>query len=92
MTTEIKRASELKPTDERKQAIEYCKKWIMHYIEKANAEGRNKTCFTPTGKTINGRYIDCEEELKQIFKDAGYRFAPTGYIGGVWQRTIDIVW
>ena len=89
---EIKLASQLKPTEERKEALEYCKKWIMNSIEKANAAGRDRTCFTPTVATINGKHIDCEDELKMIFKDAGYRFAPTGYIGGVWQRTIDICW
>lgn len=89
---EIKMASELKPTDDRQKALEYCKKWIMHYIEKANERGQRNVCFSPTGYTVNGRYIDCEDELKQIFRNAGYGFKPTGYIGGVWQRTIDITW
>lgn len=89
---EIKRAGELQKSDERKEALEYCKKWIMHYIEEANKRGQDRTCFTPTGTTVDGTYIDCTDELKKVFSDAGYRFAPTGYIGGVWQRTIDIVW
>lgn len=89
---EIKLAKDLEKSQDRKEALEHCKKWIMHYIEKANSQGYDRTCFTPTGKTVNGRYIDCEDELKQIFRDAGYSFAPTGYIGGVYQRTIDIVW
>ena len=89
---EIKKAGELKPTTERQEALEYCKKWIMHYIEEANERGADRTCFSPTGTTVNGVYIDCEDELRHIFGDAGYRFAPTGYIGGVWQRTTDIVW
>ena len=89
---EIKMASELKSSDDRQKALEYCKKWIMHYIEKANERGQRNVCFSPTGHTVNGRYIDCEDELKQIFRDAGYGFKPTGYSGGVWQRTIDITW
>lgn len=92
MATEIKMVSELKTSSNRKKALEYCQKWIMHYIEKANDAGRDRTCFTPTGTVINGVYIDCEDELVRIFKNAGYRFAPTGYVGGVWQRTTDIVW
>ena len=89
---EIKHASEIKPTSEREQALEYCAKWIMHYIEKANERGQRNTCFTPTVTTINGKHIDCEDELKAIFLRKGYHFKPTGYIGGVWQRTIDICW
>lgn len=89
---EIKNANELKPTNEREQAIEHCVKYIMMYIERANNRGDRRTCFTPTGKTINGRYIDCEDELKRMFRENGYYFKPTGYIGGVLQRTIDICW
>lgn len=89
---EIKKASELVKSDDRMQAMEYCAKWIMHNIEKANNAGRDRTCFTPTVTRVNGRYIDCEPELRKAFRDAGYKFEPTGYIGGVWQRTIDICW
>lgn len=89
---EIKSASELKPTAERQQALDHCVKWIMHYIEKANERGQNHVCFTPTGKTINEKYIECEDELKEMFRLKGYYFKPTGYVGGVWQRTIDICW
>ena len=89
---EIKKASELKKSDNRKVALEYCKKWIMYNIEQANERGHDRTCFTPTCHKVDGVYIDCEDELKRIFKDAGYHFAPTGYIGGVWQRSEDICW
>ena len=64
----------------------------MMYIERANKDGRRSTCFTPTMGMANGKYINCEEELKQMFREKGYTFKPTGYIGGVWQRTIDICW
>jgi len=89
---EIKNARDLEIPDVRKEAIEYCKKWIMYYIEEANKRGYRKTCFSPTSETINGKHIDCEQELKEIFSKAGYHFKPTGYIGGVLQRTIDICW
>lgn len=35
---------------------------------------------------------DYESEVKSKFKQAGYTIKPTGYIGGVWQRTEDICW
>ena len=89
---EIKKPNELKPTAERQKALEYCVKYIMMYIEKANERGLRSTCFTPTMGYVNGRYIDCEEELKNMFRNKGYSFKPTGYIGGVWQKTIDICW
>lgn len=88
----IKNANELKAADARREALEYCEKWLMYYIEAANEKGLNNVCFSPTGKTINGIYIDCEDELKREFSRAGYYFKPTGYVGGVWQRTIDICW
>ena len=89
---EIKSASELKQTDERKKALEYCIKYIMMYIERANEQGKRETCFTPTMGYVNGKYIDCEDELKQMFRAKGYGFKPTGIIGGVWQRTENIYW
>ena len=38
------------------------------------------------------RFCDYEEEIKKKFINAGYIIKPTGYIGGVWQRTEDIMW
>ena len=89
---EIKHATELKPTNERERALEYCIRYIMKYIEQANETGKRETCFTPTVAYINGKYIDCEDELKKMFRAKGYSFKPTGYIGGVWQRTTNICW
>jgi hypothetical protein len=37
-------------------------------------------------------FDDYKEEVKQVFKKAGYIIRPTGYIGGVWQLTEDICW
>ena len=66
---EIKNANELKPTDERQKALEYCVKYIMMYIERANKDGRRSTCFTPTMGMVNGKYIDCEDELKAVIDE-----------------------
>lgn len=38
------------------------------------------------------RFDDYAEEIKKMFTDAGYIVKPTGYIGGVWQLTEDIMW
>lgn len=33
-----------------------------------------------------------EDEVRERFRKAGYKIKPTGYIGGVWQLTEDIMW
>ena len=38
------------------------------------------------------RFDDYASEVKAKFKAAGYVIKPTGYIGGVWQLTEDIMW
>lgn len=38
------------------------------------------------------RWKDYESEVKARFQRAGYTIKPTGYIGGVWQRTEHIHW
>lgn len=38
------------------------------------------------------RFDDYAEDIKKRFVNAGYVIKPTGYIGGVWQRTEDIMW
>jgi hypothetical protein len=38
------------------------------------------------------RFDDYVSEVKTKFKAAGYVIKPTGYIGGVWQLTEDIMW
>ena len=38
------------------------------------------------------RFDDYAEEIKKRFVNAGYVIKPTGYIGGIWQRTEDIMW
>lgn len=37
-------------------------------------------------------FDDYAEDIKKRFINAGYIIKPTGYIGGVWQKTEDIMW
>lgn len=32
------------------------------------------------------------EEVRALFENYGYKIKPTGYIGGVWQLTEEIIW
>lgn len=58
---------------------------VLRSIEKAQKEGRRDTCFDP-------RPCEQYEAVKREFENHGYVFRPTGYIGGVWQRTEHICW
>lgn len=76
-----------------KQAVES----VMRAIEKASQEGRRKTCFNPSAYWYETEYgtrtfMRFDDEVKSEFKKHGYTFEPTGYIGGVWQRTENICW
>lgn len=76
-----------------KQAVES----VMRAIEKASNEGRRKTCFNPSAYWYETEYgtrtfMKFDDEVKREFEKHGYTFEPTGYIGGVWQRTEDIMW
>ena len=37
-------------------------------------------------------FSDYKDEIKKRFVAAGYKIKPTGYIGGVWQDSEDIMW
>lgn len=37
-------------------------------------------------------FVDYADDIRQKFLESGYTIKPTGYIGGVWQRTEDIMW
>lgn len=70
---------------------------VMRSIEIASERGYRKTCFCPSVywyKNEDGIecYIDFYNEVKEEFRMNGYRFRPTGYLAGVWQRTEDICW
>lgn len=63
----------------------------------ASKEGKRKTCFNPSVYWYNTEYgtrtfMRFDDEVKEEFKKHGYTFAPTGYIGGVWQITENICW
>ena len=58
---------------------------VMRYIEKASSEGRRDTVFDP-------RPVEMYDAVKDEFKKHGYTFKPTGFIGGVWQRSEQICW
>lgn len=38
------------------------------------------------------RFDNYKDEVAEKFIKAGYKIKPTGYIGGVWQLTEDIMW
>ena len=72
-------------------------KSVVRAIEKAKNEGRLDCSFNPSlyrcidvdGASWCINYYDA---VKQEFQKNGYAFRPTGYIGGVWQRTEHICW
>lgn len=92
---DIPRASDIRqqtPTEGFEQAVQA----VVRDIENASKQGRRSTCFNPPAywfDTEFGRsFIRYDEEVKEEFKKKGYTFRPTGYIGGVWQRTEHICW
>lgn len=57
----------------------------MNAIHRAKKAGRSETCWILDN-------TDIEDAVKKMFIKKGYTFRPTGYIGGVWQTTINICW
>ena len=97
----IREAYEMRRVTERNEiySIGYKKaiESVMNAIEKASKEGNRKTCFNPSAywyTTEDGirTFLRFDDEVKQEFIRHGYTFVPTGYVGGVWQRTEDICW
>lgn len=96
----IKNATEMKNTtlenEHYKKGFEQAINSVMRAIERASNEGKRKTCFNPTSyhyETEHGtRRLFFDDEVKAEFIKHGYTFEPTGYIGGVWQRTENICW
>lgn len=43
-------------------------------------------------KAIYYSFDDYHDMVAKRFREAGYTIKPTGYIGGVWQRSEDIIW
>lgn len=97
----IKNAREMRETtesnDNYKVGFEKAVESVMKAIERASAKGYRETCFNPSAywyETDNGlrTFMRFDDEVKNEFKKHGYTFKPTGYIGGVWQRTEQICW
>ena len=59
-------------------------------IKRAVEAGRNSTYFDCDKDDT--RTEDFYDEVRTIFEKAGYTIRPTGYYGGVWQRTEHIQW
>ena len=51
--------------------------------------GRDETTVECYGTVSDG---DLYEDVKAAFEKAGYKIRPTGYVGGVWQKTMTIYW
>ena len=99
--------NELNSTYTRQDIIDgFCNK-LMETIKEKNKQGYKKTSFYTWGgywdsknkrfthKDNGGQYHrwdDYEDEIAKLFLNAGYFIKPTGYIGGVWQLTKDIMW
>lgn len=58
---------------------------VITAIARASEQGLRKTNFNP----INHQHY---EAVKREFQQHGYYFTPTGYIGGILQRTENINW
>ena len=58
-------------------------------IKSAVEHGRHKTIVDCYDTVEDG---DLFPEIKRIFEKAGYKIQPTGFIGGIRQRTMDICW
>lgn len=58
---------------------------VMRAIEKASKAGYRDTTFDPRPETMY-------DAVKAEFQKYGYTFKPTGYCGGVWQRSEQICW
>lgn len=70
---------------------------VVNAINNANKKGYRHTCFSPSAYWYTNdcgirTFMRVDDEVKAIFKMRGYTFKPTGYIGGVWQRTEEICW
>ena len=59
---------------------------INKRIQNAKERGERRCYFCCDGCD------DFEYVLKEMYAAKGYKFCPTGYIGGVWQLTTDICW
>ena len=80
----IPSASETLSTTSKNEELEKQIQKVVKDINKAKQAGKRRILFNV--------YDDHEPILKELFQKQGYKFCPTGYCGGVWQRSIDIYW
>lgn len=81
----IKSAKDVWDSQENRDDFEKACDSVMRAIEKASAGGKRDCAFKPHPS-------DQYHAVRAEFEKHGYRFRPTGYIGGVWQHTEEICW
>lgn len=74
--------------DARAQRVANIEARVDDQIKMALNNGRNRAYFACDKE----RDADVYDEVRAKYERAGYRIIPTGYIGGVYQRTEDICW
>jgi hypothetical protein len=74
--------------NQKKERIEKIEAKVDECIRKAVKNGTNG-CYFPCDKEGDA---DVYDEVRSKYERAGYKIKPTGYIGGVWQKTEDIYW
>lgn len=81
----IPHASDVWNSQQNKSDFEKSVNSVVRDIQRTSQAGRRQTCFNP----YDHRHYDA---VKREFELKGYYFTPTGYVGGVWQRTENINW
>lgn len=76
--------------DSREEKVSRIIERINGDIKRAAKEGRHE-CFFDCSKNSRSQ-APFYQEARERFERCGYRIKPTGYIGGVWQRTENIEW
>ena len=74
--------------DARAQRVANVEAMVDEQIKISLEIGRNRAYFA----CDKYRDADVYDEIRAKYERTGYRIIPTGYIGGVWQRTEDICW
>ena len=81
----IPMASEIWKNQQNRYDFDRACESVLREIEKAQKAGMRDTCFNP-------QPYEQYDAVKREFERHGYSFRPTGFIGGVWQRTEHICW
>lgn len=85
MSNIIKNAAQVRAETTKSNEFEAACAKVMADIEKARAEGRYHTLFTPS-------HYHLAEDLKSEFRRHGYEFRPVGMVAGVYQDDQYICW